>query len=221
MYDLNKVLQAEMNGGRPAVEALQALVGDAVEISEQGIHGAPAAAAAGGLGAGTPGNTGGGYPWSCGGYPEGARTYLGRKDVMAALHISDPGQSSFSYHSSGPASVTLHPSNAKKLRVLIYNGDADACVPYKGNEEWISSLVKNGAYTVILLCILSSAGTATCLAGTPVLSLAGATVLTGVPTLANCPGRETTLLGDLTELAAWQPWYNDIWPGMPAGCKCC
>ena len=46
------------------------------------------------------------------------------------------------------------------------NGDADACVPYKGNEEWISSLVK---------------------------------------------------LGDLTEKDAWTPWYNDIWPDMPAG----
>jgi serine carboxypeptidase-like clade I len=33
------------------------------------------------------------------------------------------------------------------FRVLIYNGDADACVPYNGNEEWTSSLgypVKSG-----------------------------------------------------------------------------
>lgn len=38
-------------------------------------------------------------------------------------------------------------SKAIKLRVLIYNGDADACVPYKGNEEWITSLVKAGDLT--------------------------------------------------------------------------
>jgi hypothetical protein len=129
----------------------------------------------GGLKVSTPINTHGGYPWSCGGYPAGSRDYLGRDDVMKALHISDPGkvrprhrparefatprfaaesskqfadtmyvvgpnayrmivdtwrlQSVFHYHSSGPASVTLHPELAKKLRVLIYNGDADACVP--------------------------------------------------------------------------------------------
>eukprot|EP01043_Picozoa_sp_COSAG02_P041215 COSAG02_NODE_3399_length_6811_cov_16.128278_2_plen_66_part_00 len=51
---------------------------------------------------------------------------------MKALHISDPGRSVFHYHSSGPASITLHPQLAKKLRVLIYNGDADACVPCEG-----------------------------------------------------------------------------------------
>lgn len=45
---------------------------------------------------------------------------------MKALHISNPGQSSFRYHSSGPASITLHPELATKIRVLIYNGDADA-----------------------------------------------------------------------------------------------
>ena len=27
-----------------------------------------------------------------------------------------------------------------KIRILIYNGDADACVPYKGNEEWTEGL---------------------------------------------------------------------------------
>ena len=48
----------------------------------------------------------------------------------------------------------------------LQNGDADACVPYKGNVEWIKSLVKQG---------------------------------------------------DLTEKDAWRPWYNDVWPGMPAG----
>ena len=50
--------------------------------------------------------------------------------------------------------------------VRLQNGDADACVPYKGNVEWIKSLVKQG---------------------------------------------------DLTEKDAWRPWYNDVWPGMPAG----
>jgi hypothetical protein len=46
----------------------------------------------GGLKVSTPINTHGGYPWSCGGYPAGSRDYLGRDDVMKALHISDPGK---------------------------------------------------------------------------------------------------------------------------------
>lgn len=32
----------------------------------------------------------------------------------------------------------------KKLRLLIYNGDADACVPYVGNVEWIRGLDDEG-----------------------------------------------------------------------------
>ena len=30
------------------------------------------------------------------------------------------------------------------MRVLIYNGDSDACVPYKGNEEWTTGMVDKG-----------------------------------------------------------------------------
>ena len=30
---------------------------------------------------------------------------------------------------------------------MIYNGDADACVPYKGNEEWIDGLEAKGVLT--------------------------------------------------------------------------
>ena len=33
------------------------------------------------------------------------------------------------------------------MRVLIYNGDSDACVPYKGNEEWTTSLEPRGIVT--------------------------------------------------------------------------
>ena len=42
------------------------------------------------------------------------------------------------------ASVTLYPTLVKKMRVLIYNGDSDACVPYKGNEEWTEGLADQG-----------------------------------------------------------------------------
>merc|ERR1712054_109614 len=54
------------------------------------------------------------------------------------------GASKFDYSCSGPASITLWPELSKKIRVLIYNGDADACVPYNGNEAWIAELEEKG-----------------------------------------------------------------------------
>jgi hypothetical protein len=90
----------------------------------------------------------GGYDWECGG-PYVAGDYLTKKTVEAALHLKQPGRSRFNYHSSGPASITLWPFLAKSIRVLIYNGDADACVPYKGNEEWITGLEKDGTLSEV------------------------------------------------------------------------
>jgi len=89
---------------------------------------------------------GGGYSWACGGsYPPGkVAAFFERKDVQEALHLGTPGQSGFGYKSSGPASITLYPELAKKIRILIYNGDADMCVPYTGNEEWITDLESQG-----------------------------------------------------------------------------
>ena len=78
----------------------------------------------------------GGYDWACGGMDDTSK-WITTPAVMKALHVSNPGASKFEYQRSGPASVTLHPMLAKKLRVLIYNGDSDSCVPYKGNEQWI------------------------------------------------------------------------------------
>lgn len=90
-------------------------------------------------------NMSGGYDWACGG-PYIAGDYLTRADVRKALHLDkfNPGASRFSYDSSGPASITLYPELVSKLRIMIYNGDADACVPYIGNEEWISDLENQG-----------------------------------------------------------------------------
>ena len=43
--------------------------------------------------------------------------------------------------------VTLYPDLVKNLRVLIYNGDADSCVPYIGNQEWTTGMEKEGHIT--------------------------------------------------------------------------
>merc|ERR1711879_558085 len=69
---------------------------------------------------------------------------MGSENVRKALHLDKPGRSGFSYATSGPASITLWPELVQKIRVLIYNGDADACVPYNGNEDWIGSLEDKG-----------------------------------------------------------------------------
>ena len=61
--------------------------------------------------------------------------YFKRADVKAALHLPEENGAVFDYDTSGPASVTLYPDLIKSsLRVLIYNGDADTCVPYVGNQ---------------------------------------------------------------------------------------
>jgi len=97
------------------------------------------------VGAGEGAKTGG-FDWSCGGM-DATEDWITTAEVRKALHLPSTSGSSFRYHSSGPASVTLWPFLATKIRVLIYNGDADACVPYKGNEEWIDALEKEGTIT--------------------------------------------------------------------------
>jgi len=85
----------------------------------------------------------GGYDWDCGGSES---KWIMQKEVLQALHLDsvEAGLSEFDYTCSGPASITLWPELAKKIRVLIYNGDADACVPYNGNEDWILGLEDQG-----------------------------------------------------------------------------
>ena len=87
--------------------------------------------------------TSGGFQWGCD-QMDLMADYLKRQDVRTALHLESVEPSGFSYARSGPASVLLYPELMKKIRVLIYNGDADACVPYKGNEEWTTGLAAQG-----------------------------------------------------------------------------
>ena len=89
--------------------------------------------------------TGGGYDWTCGQF-YALPKYFNRTDVKKVLHLPEQSLSSaFNYNTTGPASLTLYPSLIQSgLRVLIYNGDADTCVPYIGNEEWTTSMVEKG-----------------------------------------------------------------------------
>ena len=70
---------------------------------------------------------------------------MNRSDVRAALHLDLPTAgpatdfkynngtanvtSTFRYNISGPDSFELYPFLVTKIRVLIYSGDIDACVP--------------------------------------------------------------------------------------------
>jgi|Transcript_50346 hypothetical protein len=91
----------------------------------------------------------GGYPWACKSI-SGISQWLVRPDVRKALHLdkATPGASEFAYIPFNPLSITLYPELVKKIRVLIYNGDADACVPYTGNEEWVDGLEAKGILKV-------------------------------------------------------------------------
>eukprot|EP00658_Telonema_sp_P-2_P050875 TRINITY_DN388_c0_g1_i5.p1 TRINITY_DN388_c0_g1~~TRINITY_DN388_c0_g1_i5.p1 ORF type:complete len:258 (-),score=52.38 TRINITY_DN388_c0_g1_i5:109-882(-) len=82
----------------------------------------------------------GGYVWTCGQFDK-IPSYFERSDVKTALHLPQKSMSSaFAYNTSGPASVTLYPFLISKIRVVIYNGDADSSVPAIGNEAWTSGM---------------------------------------------------------------------------------
>ena len=40
------------------------------------------------------------------------------------------------YNTYTHSSLDIYPLLLSKYRIVIYNGDVDACVPYNGNEDW-------------------------------------------------------------------------------------
>lgn len=77
-----------------------------------------------------------------------ASQYLNNDLVRAAIHVqnmSSGGQWSIcgaqiNYQSNIDSLLPVYPTLISKYRVLIYNGDVDACVAWNGNEQWTSSL---------------------------------------------------------------------------------
>lgn len=97
MYQIQQALHTELDTGVPATATLATALGD----------GHPHDSLLSGTG------PTGGYPWACGGNAA-VKSFLTSAPAMKALHIEQPGRSAFSYHSSGPASITLHPELSKK-----------------------------------------------------------------------------------------------------------
>jgi carboxypeptidase C (cathepsin A) len=76
--------------------------------------------------------------YTCGG-EAAMNAYLADPSVRAAIHVrsDNPGQR---YTKTATNLLPLYKTLVQKYRVLIYSGDADACVPYYGTEEWTQGL---------------------------------------------------------------------------------
>jgi carboxypeptidase C (cathepsin A) len=73
-------------------------------------------------------------------------TYLNNADVRKAIHVDGVNLPSWTvcpgvdYNANLVSLLPTYPDLIKAYRVLIYSGDADACVPYNGSEEWTRKL---------------------------------------------------------------------------------
>jgi hypothetical protein len=80
-----------------------------------------------------------------------ASAYINNPDVMAAIHVRDPGfcwsvcasVPGWSYKSTRTnLPKNTYPQLVSAIDVLIFNGDWDACVPYTDNEAWTEGMTK-------------------------------------------------------------------------------
>lgn len=78
-----------------------------------------------------------------------ASAYFNREDVQKAIHVRAPGycwsvcgtQPGWHYKSTRKnLPVETYPLLASNIRVVIYNGDWDACVPYTDGFGWTESM---------------------------------------------------------------------------------
>jgi carboxypeptidase C (cathepsin A) len=78
-----------------------------------------------------------------------ATGYLSQPVVQQAIHVRDPGFTwgvctdapGWSYQSTRPnLPRDTYPALIANYRVVIYNGDWDACVPYTDNEAWTTNM---------------------------------------------------------------------------------
>jgi len=85
-----------------------------------------------------------------------ASGYLNQPEVMAAIHVRDPGycwavcNTAPGWHYTSTRTnlpANTYPLLVSNIQVTIFNGDWDACVPYTDGEGWTEGMgypVKNG-----------------------------------------------------------------------------
>jgi len=72
--------------------------------------------------------------------------FLDNPEVRKAFHLENSSVtnwqdcSGIDYNSNLPDERPMYAVLIENIRVLIYNGDADACVPWVGNYEWVRSM---------------------------------------------------------------------------------
>ena len=85
----------------------------------------------------------------CGINSKEASDYLNQDDVIEAIHVKKQdfrwrvcgADKRWDYHSTRPnLPRDTHPFLNENIRVLIYNGDWDASVPYTDNEMWTKDM---------------------------------------------------------------------------------
>eukprot|EP01127_Copromyxa_protea_P017384 TRINITY_DN5291_c0_g1_i1.p1 TRINITY_DN5291_c0_g1~~TRINITY_DN5291_c0_g1_i1.p1 ORF type:complete len:458 (-),score=98.78 TRINITY_DN5291_c0_g1_i1:35-1324(-) len=76
-----------------------------------------------------------------------ASAYFNRPDVMAAIHVKKPPfvwsvcANQLTYNQSRPnLPRDTYPALNEFVRVVVYNGDWDACVPYTDAEAWTTGM---------------------------------------------------------------------------------
>ena len=82
-----------------------------------------------------------------------ASSYLNQPDVMKAIHVEPPTGNCWSVCGTAPGwsynstranlPRDTYPLLVANIKVVVYNGDWDACVPFTDNEGWTSGMAKS------------------------------------------------------------------------------
>ena len=83
-------------------------------------------------------------------------TWMNSEVVRKAIHVRPQSfykapwpYHGMQYNTYTHSSLDIYPEILSKYRIVIYNGDVDACVPYNGNEDWTVAMADKLGMTEI------------------------------------------------------------------------